>query len=42
MWSDPAVKETYKNVIFDRIEEYAPGFKKSIVHEDVLTPWDLE
>jgi phytoene dehydrogenase-like protein len=42
MWSNPEVKETYKNVVFDRIEEYAPGFKKSIVHEDVLTPWDLE
>ena len=42
MWSDPKVKDTYKNVVFDRIEEYAPGFKKSIVHEDVLTPWDLE
>lgn len=42
MWSDKNAKDTYKNVIFDRIEEYAPGFKKSIVHEDVLTPWDLE
>ena len=24
------------------IEEYAPGFRKSIVHEDVLLPPDLE
>lgn len=24
------------------IEEYAPGFRESIVHEDVLLPQDLE
>lgn len=42
MWSNDNAKEAYKNVVYDRIEEFAPGFKASIVHEDVLTPWDLE
>lgn len=42
MWSNANAKEAYKHVIYDRIEEFAPGFKASIVHEDVLTPWDLE
>lgn len=27
---------------FDVIEEYAPGFTKSVVHKDVLLPPDLE
>jgi phytoene dehydrogenase-like protein len=42
MWNNPNVKEAYKQVVFDRIEQFAPGFKASVVHEDVLTPWDLE
>ena len=42
LWANPNAKETIKNVIYDRIEEFAPGFKSTIVHEDVLTPWDLE
>ena len=42
MWSNDSAKDAYKNVVYDRIEEFAPGFKQSIVHEDVLTPWDLE
>ena len=30
--------ESYANKIFDTVEEYAPGFKSSIVGKDVLTP----
>lgn len=41
-WSDPNFKEAYANKVFDIIEEYAPGFKASIVGTDVLTPWDIE
>ncbi len=29
-------------VVFDTVEEYAPGFKKLIVGKEVLTPPDLE
>ncbi len=29
-------------VVFDTVEEYAPGFKKLIVDKEVLTPPDLE
>jgi phytoene dehydrogenase-like protein len=36
------VKNIYKEIIYNRIEEFAPGFRSTIVHEDVLTPWDLE
>ncbi len=28
--------------VFDNIEEYAPGFKASVVGRDILTPSDLE
>ncbi|CAB3977130.1 Pyridine nucleotide-disulfide oxidoreductase domain-containing 2 [Paramuricea clavata] len=29
-------------LVFDSIEEYAPGFKSSVVGRDILTPPDLE
>lgn len=32
----------YLDSVFDCIEQYAPGFKASIVGKDVLTPPDLE
>jgi len=28
--------------VFDVIEEYAPGFKSSVIGRDILTPPDLE
>ena len=28
--------------MFDCIEDYAPGFKESVVGRDILTPPDLE
>lgn len=30
------------SAVFDTIEDYAPGFKESIVGTDILTPCDLE
>lgn len=39
---DNETKEAYFNRIVDTIEEYAPGFKNSIIGKDVLTPNDLE
>lgn len=41
-WSDPDYKQAYADKVFDIVEEYAPGFKQSIVGTDVLTPYDLE
>ena len=29
-------------LVFDSIEEFAPGFKSSVVGRDILTPPDLE
>ena len=39
---DAKMREEYAGVIFDTVEEYAPGFKDSIVGKEVLTPPDLE
>uniref|UniRef100_A0A3Q1IB63 Pyridine nucleotide-disulfide oxidoreductase domain-containing protein 2 n=1 Tax=Anabas testudineus TaxID=64144 RepID=A0A3Q1IB63_ANATE len=35
-------REAYADNVFDWVEQYAPGFKKSVVGRDVLTPPDLE
>lgn len=40
-WNDD-LREKYANLIFDTVEEYAPGFKASIVGKEVLSPPDLE
>lgn len=29
-------------LVFDTVEQYAPGFKESVVGRDILTPPDLE
>jgi len=41
-WEDPDFKERYTERIFERVEKFAPGFKASILHKDVLSPLDLE
>jgi phytoene dehydrogenase-like protein len=38
----PAQREAFGDAVCDTIEEYAPGFKDSILHRQVLTPLDLE
>lgn len=40
-WTEQ-LKEKFAGRVFDNIEEYAPGFKESIVGCDILTPPDLE
>jgi phytoene dehydrogenase-like protein len=37
-----AIKEAYADRVMDLVEEYAPGFKKLILHRQVLSPLDLE
>ncbi|KAK9964155.1 hypothetical protein ABG768_005353 [Culter alburnus] len=40
-WTDED-RERFADTAFDWVERYAPGFKKSIVGKDILTPSDLE
>ena len=35
-------RDALGNAVINLIEEYAPGFKNSILHSQTLTPWDLE
>jgi phytoene dehydrogenase-like protein len=39
-WDD--LRDSFAQRIFDIIESYAPGFRNSIEHYQVLTPLDLE
>ncbi|XP_056006533.1 pyridine nucleotide-disulfide oxidoreductase domain-containing protein 2-like [Ostrea edulis] len=40
-WTEQT-KSAYADNVFDIVEQYAPGFKESIVGRDILTPPDLE
>ncbi|XP_068183250.1 pyridine nucleotide-disulfide oxidoreductase domain-containing protein 2-like [Antennarius striatus] len=40
-WTDKD-REAYADNVFDWVEQYAPGFKQSVVGRDILTPPDLE
>uniref|UniRef100_A0A8C5E7K9 Pyridine nucleotide-disulfide oxidoreductase domain-containing protein 2 n=1 Tax=Gouania willdenowi TaxID=441366 RepID=A0A8C5E7K9_GOUWI len=35
-------REAYADTVFDWVEQYVPGFKKSVVGRDILAPPDLE
>jgi len=41
LWTDEE-RDAYADRIFTQIEDYAPGFKSSILGVDMLTPQDLE
>ncbi len=38
----PSQREAFGDTVVDTLEEYCPGLKSSILHRQVLTPWDLE
>ncbi|XP_070833890.1 pyridine nucleotide-disulfide oxidoreductase domain-containing protein 2 [Chaetodon trifascialis] len=40
-WTDQD-REAFADTAFDWVEQYAPGFKKSVVGRDILAPADLE
>ena len=40
--TNEVTKQKYAETVFDSIEEYAPGFKNSIIGRDILAPYDLE
>ena len=40
-WNDET-RESFADKVFDVIEDYAPGFKASVVGRDILSPPDLE
>jgi phytoene dehydrogenase-like protein len=41
-WADPHFKREFVAGVYDVVEEFAPGFRGSIVGEDALSPLDLE
>ncbi|HXV15106.1 MAG TPA: NAD(P)/FAD-dependent oxidoreductase [Candidatus Krumholzibacteria bacterium] len=38
----PKRREEFGDTVVDTLAEYCPGLKDSILHRQVLTPWDLE
>ena len=38
----PERREAFGDAVVDTLAEYVPGLKESILHRQVLTPWDLE
>ena len=38
----PLHREAFGDAVVDTLAEYCPGIKDSILHRQVLTPWDLE
>ncbi len=38
----PDQREAFGDTVVDTLAEYCPGLKESILHRQVLTPWDLE
>ena len=38
----PQHREAFGDAVVDTLAEYVPGLKESILHRQVLTPWDLE
>ncbi len=38
----PQHREAFGDTVVDTLAEYCPGLKESILHSQVLTPWDLE
>lgn len=41
-WDDPAFTEAFIGRVYDVVERFAPGFRKLIIGQDVITPLDLE
>ena len=41
MWTNEQ-REAYTNTVLNSIENYAPGFRESIIGIDILTPQDIE
>ena len=38
----PEKREAFGDAVTDTVEEFAPGFKDTILHRQVITPWDME
>jgi phytoene dehydrogenase-like protein len=41
IWTDDAKKQ-FANIVYKTVDEYCPGFAKSILYQDILTPYALE
>jgi phytoene dehydrogenase-like protein len=38
----PEKREAFGDTVVDTLAEYCPGLKESILHRQVITPWDME
>jgi phytoene dehydrogenase-like protein len=38
----PERREAFGDAVIDTLAEYCPGIRESVLHRQVLTPWDLE
>jgi phytoene dehydrogenase-like protein len=38
----PEKREAFGDTVVDTLAEYCPGLKESILHRQVVTPWDME
>ena len=38
----PSKREAFGDAVIDTLADYCPGLRDSILHRQVLTPWDLE
>jgi phytoene dehydrogenase-like protein len=38
----PSKREAFGDNVIDTLAEFCPGLAESILHKQVLTPWDLE
>lgn len=41
-WSDPREKERFADVVIDTVARHAPNFKSAVLHQQILSPLDLE
>ena len=41
-WADDEFKNKFADRCFSIVDEYCPGFSKSVIERDVVTPLDLE
>ena len=41
-WADPAEKQAFADLVIETVTRFAPNFKSSVLHRQVLSPLDLE
>lgn len=41
-WSNPTEKESFADIVIDTVTRFAPNFRASVLHRQILSPLDLE